>query len=152
MPETIQPVTGFDLESYLGKWYEIARLDHRFERGLEQVTATYALNSDGSVRVTNRGFSTISNEWKEAVGKAKLAGDENTGHLKVSFFGPFYGSYVIFELDKESYQYAFVTSGNSSLWLLAREPVIGDELKDRFLNMVSQAGYNTQELIFVNQE
>jgi apolipoprotein D and lipocalin family protein len=152
VPESIEPVTGFDLNKYAGKWYEIARLDHRFERGLEKVTATYSINSDGSVRVENRGFSTKSKEWEDATGKARFAGDTNIGHLKVSFFGPFYGSYIIFDLDKESYQYSFVTGSQNSLWFLSRTPEVSDELKDKFLSIVQEAGYNTAELIFVNQE
>ncbi|MGX9419056.1 lipocalin family protein [Vibrio sp. RC27] len=152
IPETIEPVTDFDVNKYSGKWYEIARLDHHFERGLEKVTATYSINDDGGVRVVNRGFSTEANEWKEAIGKAKFAGDENIGHLKVSFFGPFYGSYVIFDLDKESYQYAFITGSDDSLWFLSRTPVVSDELKEKFVTMVKEAGYNVDELIFVNQE
>jgi apolipoprotein D and lipocalin family protein len=152
VPESIEPVTGFDLNKYAGKWYEIARLDHRFERGLEKVTATYSINSDGSVRVENRGYSTKSKEWEDAIGKARFAGDTNIGHLKVSFFGPFYGSYIIFDLDKESYQYSFVTGSQNSLWFLSRTPEVSDELKDKFLSIVQEAGYNTAELIFVNQE
>ena len=152
IPEGIKPVTGFDLNRYAGQWYEIARLDHRFERGLEQVTATYSLNDDGTVRVENRGFSTKSGEWEVAIGKAKFAEDESTGHLKVSFFGPFFGSYVIFDLDQENYQYAFVTGSQNSLWLLARTPSVSGELKERFLKRVEEAGYNIDGLIFVKQE
>jgi apolipoprotein D and lipocalin family protein len=152
VPESIEPVTDFDLNKYAGKWYEIARLDHRFERGLEKVTATYSINSDGSVRVENRGYSTKSKEWDDATGKARFAGDTNIGHLKVSFFGPFYGSYIIFDLDKESYQYSFVTGSQNSLWFLSRTPEVSNELKDKFLSIAQEAGYNTAELIFVNQE
>ncbi|MDH5395047.1 MAG: lipocalin family protein [Gammaproteobacteria bacterium] len=152
VPESIKPVTDFDINKYMGKWYEIARLDHRFERGLEKVTATYSLNRDGSVRVENRGFSTENKEWEDAVGKARFAGGKNTGHLKVSFFGPFYGSYVIFDLDKEDYQYSFVTGSENTLWFLSRTPEVSDELKNKFLSIVKDAGYNTEGLIFVNQK
>lgn len=152
VPETINPVTEFDLNRYSGKWYEIARLDHRFERGLEKVTATYSLNIDGTIRVKNRGFSTKGKKWKEAIGKAKFNGDESVGHLKVSFFGPFYGSYIIFHIDKENYQYSFVTSGENYLWLLSRTPKVSEAIKENFLSLVQDAGYNTEELIFVKQE
>ncbi len=151
IPENIKPVDDFDINRYAGKWYEIARLDHRFERGLEKVTATYSLNSDGSVRVENRGYSTSKQKWSDAIGKARFAGDESTGHLEVSFFEPFYGSYVIFDLDKEHYGHAFVTGGLSTLWLLSRTPEISDQLKEKFLTMVLQAGYNPAGLIFVDQ-
>jgi apolipoprotein D and lipocalin family protein len=152
IPETINPVTDFDVNKYTGKWYEIARLDHRFERGLEKVTATYSINEDGTVKVENRGFSTKNKEWEDAVGKARFAGDKNIGHLEVSFFGPFYGSYVIFDLDKENYQYSFVTGSENSLWFLSRTPEVSEQLKERFLGIVQQAGYDTEGLIFVNQQ
>lgn len=152
VPAGIGPVTEFELNRYLGTWYEIARLDHRFERGLEQVTATYSANSDGIVRVVNRGFSTSSNAWKEATGKARFVGDESVGHLEVSFFGPFYGTYVIFELDKAHYQYAFVTGGENTLWFLARSPSVSEALKAKFLGMARDAGYDTNDLIFVDHK
>ena len=113
MPEGIRPVTGFELNNYLGKWYEIARLDHSFEKGLSHVTAEYSYREDGGARVLNRGFSKKNNEWKEAIGKAYFIKDSKEGYLKVSFFGPFYGSYVIFELDKENYEYAFISGPNT---------------------------------------
>ena len=100
LPDSVTPVKDFEVQKYLGKWYEIARLDHSFERGLEQVTAEYSLREDGGIRVRNRGFSTEKDQWQEAEGKAYFVSDETEGYLKVSFFGPFYGSYVIFELDK----------------------------------------------------
>ena len=99
MPEGVTPVKNFQLERYLGKWYEIARLDHSFERGLSDVSATYRLQADGSVKVTNRGFDAERKVWKEAVGKALFTDDANHGSLKVSFFGPFYGGYHVVALD-----------------------------------------------------
>ena len=152
LPKGIEPVTNFKLDRYLGQWYEVARLDHRFERGLEQVTATYSTNDDGSVRVVNRGFSTKSGKWEDATGKARFAGNPDVGYLEVSFFGPFFGSYVIFELDKENYQYAFITGSESTLWLLSRTPKISDSVKENFLKRIEEYGYNSQELIFVNHE
>ncbi|WP_370979812.1 lipocalin family protein [Agaribacterium sp. ZY112] len=152
VPKTITPVTGFELDKYLGTWYEIARLDHRFERGLEQVSANYSINDDGTVRVENRGYSSAKKEWKDAIGKAKFAKDKQTGHLKVSFFGPFYGSYIIFDLDKEHYQYSFITGSKNTLWLLARTPQVSDDIKQTFIKKVTDAGYNANELIFVKQK
>jgi apolipoprotein D and lipocalin family protein len=152
-PETATPVKGFELERYLGKWYEIARLDHSFERGLTRVTAEYAMRDDGGVKVTNRGFDPEKNEWNQAVGKAYFVGDAGTGHLKVSFFGPFYGSYVVFELEKEGYAYAFVASSSTSyLWFLSRTPTVSDELKERFVAEAKRRGFDTSELIFVDQK
>ncbi|UJF17700.1 lipocalin family protein [Vibrio sp. SS-MA-C1-2] len=152
-PESVEPVKGFELDKYLGKWYEIARLDHSFERSMEQVTASYSLRPDGGVRVINRGFSLDENKWKEAEGKAYFVEDKETGYLKVSFFGPFYGSYIIFNLDKENYQYAFVSSYNHDyLWLLSRTPTIERELMERFVVEAKALGFNTDNLIIVSQE
>ena len=103
IPENVKPVENFKLESYLGKWYEIARLDHSFERGLSRVTADYSLRDDGGLKVINRGYSVKENKWKEAEGKAYFVRGSDEGYLKVSFFGPFYGSYIVFELDHENY-------------------------------------------------
>jgi apolipoprotein D and lipocalin family protein len=153
MPKSVTPINNFQLNRYLGKWYEIARLDHSFERGLEQVTAEYALREDGGVAVTNRGFLTAENKWKEATGKAFFVEEPTTGYLKVSFFGPFYGSYVIFELDRENYQYAFVSGPDTSyLWLLSRTPTVDQKLLDRFVAQAKELGFATEELIYVPQK
>lgn len=153
MPEKVTPVQNFDLERYLGKWYEIARLDHSFERGLKQVTAEYSLRKDGGVSVVNRGFLANEEEWKEAEGKAYFVGDPEEGYLKVSFFGPFYGSYVIFGLDQEKYQYAFISGPDLSyLWLLSRKPVLEPEIIARFTREANRLGFNTDKLIFVEQK
>ncbi|XCN74622.1 MAG: lipocalin family protein [Candidatus Electrothrix aestuarii] len=153
MPQSVTPINDFELNKYLGTWYEIARLDHSFERGLVQVSAEYALLDDGGVKVTNRGFSEAENTWKEAVGKAFFVEEPNTGYLKVSFFGPFYGSYVIFELDKENYQYAFISGPDTSyLWLLARTPTVDQKLLDRFMNQAKERGFPTEQLIIVPQK
>ncbi len=153
VPENVEPVGDFDVNRYLGKWYEIARLDHRFERGLNNVTAEYSLRDDGGIRVVNRGFSLSQNQWKQAEGKAFFVGSEDEGHLKVSFFGPFYGSYVIFELDREDYGYAFVTSSRKSyLWLLARTPMVSDDLVRHFIQRAQELGYRTDELIFADHD
>jgi len=133
IPEGVSPVKNFDETRYLGKWYEIARLDHSFERGLSKVTAEYALTSDSGIEVINRGFSAAENKWKEAKGKAYFVAARNEGHLKVSFFGPFYGSYIIFDLDQENYQYAFISGYDTSyLWLLSRTPTVSKDVKERF--------------------
>ena len=152
-PENVEPVETFQLKQYLGTWYEIARLDHSFERGLEQVSATYSLQEDGGVRILNKGFSIQENEWREAEGKAYFVQAQDTGHLKVSFFGPFYSSYVIFELDQPDYQYAFVSGYNKSyLWLLARTPQVSNTLKSDFVSKARELGFNVDELIFVPQK
>jgi len=152
-PETVKPVQNFDLEKYLGTWYEIARLDHSFERGLEKVTANYSLRDEGGVRVKNRGFSTQKNEWQEAEGKAFFVRESNEGYLKVSFFGPFYGSYVIFELDHENYQYAFISGPKDDyLWFLSRTPAVSDELMTTFVTQAKKRVFPVEEMIYVNQK
>jgi len=152
MPQSVRPTTDFELNRYLGKWYEIARLDHSFERGLSQVTAEYALRNDGSVLVINRGFSESENKWKEVKGKAYFMSKESEGYLKVSFFGPFYGSYVVFELDHENYQYAFVSGPTTKyLWLLARTPSVKPEVIKKFVEMSKTRGFKVEELIFPQQ-
>lgn len=153
MPESVQPVTGFELDRYLGKWYEIARLDHSFERGLSQVTAEYGLRDDGGVSVLNRGFSEAEKELEEVEGKAYFVNSESEGYLKVSFFGPFYGSYVVFELDRENYQYAFVSGPDTKyLWLLSRTPSVESAVIDKFVEMANARGFDTESLIYVDQD
>ena len=150
MPEKVTPVQSFELNRYLGKWYEIARLDHSFERGMEQVSAEYTLKENGKVAVLNRGFVTKTGQWKDAEGKAYFVNKENEGYLKVSFFGPFYGSYVIFELEPKNYDYAFVSGPDTSyLWLLARKPNIAPEIIERFKTRANELGFKTENLIFV---
>jgi apolipoprotein D and lipocalin family protein len=152
-PKGVHPVDNFSLQHYLGKWYEIARLDHSFERGLDNVTAEYSLRPDGGVRVINRGFSSKDQQWKEAEGKAYFVKDNKQGYLKVSFFGPFYGSYVVFELDRKAYQYAFVAGYNTSyLWLLSRTPTVSQALIDHFIKKSKALGFNTDKLILVKQD
>lgn len=152
MPAQITPVQSFELPRYLGKWYEIARLDHSFERGLVQVTAEYSMRPDGGVRVLNRGYSTKDKEWSVAEGKAYFVREPQQGYLKVSFFGPFYGSYVIYELERDNYDYAFVSGpDNSYLWLLARKPQLPQNVVDRFISQAKALGFNTDALIMVNQ-
>jgi len=149
LPANVTPVQGFELDRYLGAWYEVARLDHSFERGLEQVTAEYTLRPDGGVRVVNRGFSPREGEWREAVGRAYFVRDPGEGYLKVSFFGPFYGAYVIFGLDREHYRYAFVAGPNKSfLWLLSRTPEVEDGVRRLFLARAAELGFDTSALIF----
>jgi apolipoprotein D and lipocalin family protein len=151
IPKDVTPVDNFDLEKYLGKWYEIARLDHPFERGLTRVTADYSLRNDGGVRVLNRGYSAKEGKWQHAEGKAYFVKDSSLGYLKVSFFGPFYGSYIVFELDHDDYQYSLVCGPDKSyLWLLARTPEINQDLQDRLIAEAARLGFDTSKLIFVD--
>jgi apolipoprotein D and lipocalin family protein len=152
LPDNVEPVSQFDTEQYLGTWYEIARLDHSFERNLERVTATYGLNEDGSISVLNKGFNTEKDEWRQAEGVAKPMGSSDIAHLKVSFFGPFYGTYAVFEL-ADDYSHAFVSGYNTDyLWLLAREPDVSTEVRQRFLNESQALGFDTSKLIWVSTD
>ena len=152
LPDGVEPVQGFEADRYLGKWYEIARLDHSFERGLNQVTAEYSRRDDGGIRVINRGYDSAADEWEEAEGRAYFVRADDEGYLKVSFFGPFYGAYVVFGLDHENYQYSFVSGPDRSyLWLLARTPTVEQAVIDRFLAEAGALGFPTDELIFVDQ-
>ena len=150
MPKGVEPVEDFELQRYLGRWYEIARLNHSFEEGLEAVTADYSMRQDGGIRVINSGRNIETGISELAEGRAYFVGTPDKGHLKVSFFGPFFGSYVIFELDQQDYQYAFVASYNTDyLWLLARTPKVSQELIDHFKSRATELGFDTQQLIFV---
>ena len=152
VPEGVEPVDNFELTPYLGTWYEIARLDHRFERGLSNITADYSLREDGGVSVQNRGYRLEKGAWDEADGRAYFVGDPSIGQLKVSFFGPFYGAYNIFELG-DSYEYAMVAgSDHSYLWILAREPRLPQDTLDELLQKAAAAGFDTSELIFVEHD
>ncbi|MEE4178200.1 MAG: lipocalin family protein [Bacteroides sp.] len=149
IPKGAVPVSPFDKEQYLGKWYEVARLDFRFERNLNNTTAEYSENSDGSIKVDNQGYNYVKDEWQQAIGKAKFRGDENVAALKVSFFGPFYTGYNVIALDAE-YQYALVAGRNLDyLWILSRRTTIPEDIKAQYLKIAADLGYETAELIWV---
>lgn len=151
IPKGITPVNNFNLDSYLGTWYEIARLDNRFEEGMSQVTASYSPNLDGSVRVINSGYIGESQSWESVEGKAVFVSSENTGHLKVSFFGPFYSSYVVFQL-ADDYSYSYVTGSNRDyLWFLSRTPDIDNTLKTAFIAQARELGFAYQDILWVDQ-
>lgn len=153
LPAGVQPVKNFDISRYLGKWYEVARLDHSFERGLSNVTAEYSLREDGIVQVINRGYSAKEKKWKSATGKAKFVQTSDVGFLKVSFFGPFYGSYIVFELDHEGYQYGLISGPDKDyLWLLSRQPKLNDFTRDELVQKAKNIGFATEKLIFVNHD
>lgn len=151
IPEGVSTIKQFQVEAYMGTWYEIARLDHSFERGLEQVSARYELQEDGTVKVTNRGFEPQEGKWKEAIGKAKLNGEPGEGRLKVSFFGPFYGAYNILELG-QAYDYAVICGPDRDyLWILARTPTLPTTTLEPILDRLKSMGFATEQLIFVRQ-
>jgi apolipoprotein D and lipocalin family protein len=151
VPDGVTPVSDFALDPYLGRWYEIARLDHSFERGLSNVSAEYSMRDDGGVRVLNRGYDTAKGEWDEAEGRAYLVENEHTGFLKVAFFGPFYGSYVIINHDPA--EYALVSGPyRSYLWILSRSPQLPQQTRERLVAEASRLGFDVDALIWVEQD
>lgn len=150
-PDNIYPVGHFDTARYLGRWYEIARMDHSFERGLSRVSAEYSLREDGGLKVVNRGYKAADAKWKEATGKAYFVGAPDQAFLKVSFFGPFYASYIVFELDQD-YRYALISGPDKSyFWLLSRSPTMDEAIKQRLLARAAALGFDTAKLITVDQ-
>ncbi|MWJ27563.1 lipocalin [Halomonas sp. ZH2S] len=151
IPKGTEAVTGFELERYLGQWYEIARLDHSFERGLDCVTADYSLRDDEGVRVINRGYNLEEGTWNEAEGRAYFIEDKTVGRLKVSFFGPFYGGYNILELD-EDYDWALVAGPNRDyLWILSRTPQLDPQVEQRLRQRAAELDFPIDDLIEVEQ-
>lgn len=152
IPKGVVAVKPFYKERYLGLWYEIARLDFKFERNLNNTTATYSINENGTIKVDNQGYNTKKEEWSQAIGKAKFVGAENTGMLKVSFFGPFYAGYNIIAIDDE-YRYALIAGENIKyLWILSRETNIPPGVKDKYLKLAEELGYNTSDLLWVKHD
>ncbi len=152
IPNGAVAVKPFDKERYLGKWYEIARKDFKYERHLSNTTAEYSLNDNGTIKVYNQGYNTEKGEWVHAIGKAKFIGEENIAMLKVSFFGPFYSGYNVIAIDDE-YKYALIAGKSLKyLWILSREINIPVEIKDKYLKIAEEIGYNTSDLIWVKHD
>jgi apolipoprotein D and lipocalin family protein len=152
IPKNATAVTSFEKEKYLGKWYEIARFDFKFERNLDNTTAVYSLNKNGTIKVVNQGYNTIKKEWKQAIGKAKFVKDERIAMLKVSFFGPFYGGYNVLALDAE-YTYALIAGASLKyLWILSREPNIPDNIKTSYLTIAENIGFDTSKLLWIHHD
>ena len=153
VPQGITPVSPFQLDRYLGKWYEIARLDHSFERGLSDVSAQYRRQPDGSIEVINCGYSAEKGAWKEAIGKARFIGEPTLASLQVSFFGPFYGGYHIAALDEHTYLWSLVVGPSRDyLWILSRERRLPTEVREQLLEKARQLGFDISRLIWVGQD
>lgn len=152
IPKKATAVRNFDSSRYLGKWYEIARLDFRFERGLNNTTAEYSLNDDGSIRVVNSGYNPNKGIWKQSEGKARFVKDPSIGMLEVSFFGPFYSGYNVIALDND-YKYALVAGKNLKyLWILSRETEIPKNIRDEYLALAREIGYDVDDLLWVEHD
>lgn len=152
-PLGVHPVAPFSIERYSGTWYEIARLDHRFERGLKNIQASYQLAADGSVRVVNRGVEVEGGAAREAVGRALFLGERTTGSLKVSFFGPFFGGYHVAALDEREYQWALVMGPDRDyFWILSRTARLPAPLKDALVVKARMLGIDPERLIWTEQD
>ncbi|UWS33038.1 lipocalin family protein [Erwinia pyrifoliae] len=150
-PHGVTPVANFDSKRYLGSWYEIARFNHPFERGLDHVTASYSQRDDGGLKVVNRGFNPKKQRWQESTGKAYFTGPSDRAALKVSFFGPFYAGYNVIALDKD-YQHALVCGPNRDyLWMLSRTPQLDEQVKQDLIEEARRAGFAVDELIWIDQ-
>lgn len=150
-PDGIKPVSPFDINRYQGVWFEIMRLDHSFERGLTNVTATYTLRDDGMVDVLNKGFDRKQCRWKEALGTASFQGKKTVASLSVTFFWPFAGGYHVFALDAEDYGYALVAGPSQNyLWILARQPGLSLETRNDLVSKARQHGFSVKDLILVD--
>lgn len=150
-PEGVRAVAPFDLDRYLGRWYEIARLDHSFERGLTDVSATYRRQADDSIEVINRGYDPQREAWRQAVGRAVFTGPTDVASLKVSFFGPFYGGYHVVELDRAQYRWAMVIGPDRDyFWILARDKTLPPEIRQRLLARAAELGIAVDRLIWVS--
>jgi apolipoprotein D and lipocalin family protein len=150
IPDNLKPVNEFEADRYLGKWYEIARLDHSFEKNLSDVSATYTRAENAEILVLNRGYNVKTGEWKQIEGRARFLKEETVGSLKVSFFGPFYGGYHIIALDRQNYSYSMVTGPSRSyLWILSRTKTLDDAVYSDLVAMAREWGFDTARLLKV---
>ena len=141
-PDGVVPINNIDINRYQGVWYEIMRLDHRFERGLSNVTATYDLKDDGTVDVLNRGFDREKCSWEEAHGTAEFLGDKTIASLSVTFFWPFSGGYHVFALDEKNYDYALISGPSRDfLWVMARMPSLPVKIKSDLVRRAREEGF-----------
>ncbi|CAM8011453.1 lipocalin family protein [Enterobacter hormaechei] len=150
-PPGVTVVSNFDAQRFLGTWYEIARLDHQFERGLEKVTVSYSAMDNGGIRVINRGYNPDRQMLQQSVGQAYFTGASNRAAMKASFIGPYYGGYNVIALDRE-YRHALVCGPDRNyLWLLSRTPTISAEMKQQMLDIATRQGFDVTKLIWVKQ-
>ncbi|AWK04874.1 lipocalin [Flavobacterium crocinum] len=152
IPKNAQAVVDFDKAKYLGRWYEIARLDYKWERDLDNVTAEYSLNENGTIKVDNKGYNVKKDKWEQSIGKAKFVKKDNIGMLKVSFFGPFYSGYNVIAIDND-YKYVLVAGKSLDyMWLLSRDTTMPESIKADFLIKAQEIGYNVSNLIWVKHD
>ncbi|WP_289665713.1 lipocalin family protein [Flavobacterium panacagri] len=152
IPKNATAVVDFDKAKYLGRWYEIARLDYKWERDLDNVTAEYSLNENGTIKVDNKGYNVKKDKWEQSIGKARFVKKDNIGMLKVSFFGPFYSGYNVIAVD-DDYKYALVAGKSLDyMWILSRETKMPESIKADFLIKAQEIGYNVSNLVWVKHD
>lgn len=152
IPQGATAIKPFNKDKYLGKWYEIARMDFKFEKDLNNVTATYSLKDNGSIKVDNQGYHVVKKEWKQSIGTAKFVNDSNEARLKVSFFGPFYAGYNVIAIDQD-YQYALVVGNDLNyMWILSRTKTIPENVKSNYLKKAKDLGFKTEELVWTKHD
>lgn len=145
--DDLEVVPRVDLDRYVGRWYEIARLPNRFEKQCAgSVTATYSVRADGKIEVVNRCRKS-SGAYTTATGKAKIVDKTTNAKLKVTFFWPFYGDYWILDLG-DNYEYAVVGSPNRKyLWILSRNRQMDESLYRQLLAKMAARGFKTEQMI-----
>ncbi len=148
----LEVVSNFEVERYLGVWYEAARMPHGFEKNLSSVSANYSLNEDGTIKVLNRGFNDKKLQWEEVEGVAEFKAAEDQGWLKVSFFKPFYASYKVIYLN-EAYTQAIVTGPSYGyLWILVRDPALPTTEIEWLVSKAGEFGFDTGKLLLIEQD
>ena len=153
IPEGLTAVKPFDINKFSGTWYEVARLDHGFEKGLSHVTAQYTVNKEGGqIKVLNKAFNAKSGHWESSLAKVGFIDQADEGRLKVSFFGPFYGSYNIIDLDQKDYSYAMVTGpGKQFFWILSRKPSLDNKTMQSLIQKAIGMGFKLEKIVYVDQ-
>lgn len=149
---TFTVVNRFDINKYVGKWYEVARIDFKHEKDLKNVTAEYRLKDNGKVEVINKGYNYVKKEWEEANGKAKFNGPENEGALKVSFFGPFYSEYNVVMMEPDYHTVLIFGESTDYLWILSREKSIPADIQDKFMTFARHHGYDIKRITWTIQD
>ena len=151
MSEQVAVVKNLDVKKYTGVWYEIARFDFKYQKDMDSVTANYSLKENGDIKVINKGYNTKDNEWKDVKGKAKFNGNEGSGALKVSFFGPFYSEYNIVKLS-DDYSTALIFGESlDNMWILSRKKTISESVKKEYLDFAAKNGYDLSRLVWTKQ-
>ncbi len=151
IPRGVQPLRPFDLQRLLGRWYEVARIEHGVERSLSNTSVDYTLRPDGRVQVLKRGYHPVSGRWREARGVAEPLTGADTAHLQLSFMWPMHSSHIVFALDEDHRTALICGPSHDHLWLLARSPQLRPTVRAGLLEQARAAGFDTGRLQWVDQ-